>query len=244
MMKKACFLALALAVCASAAARGQSVQVIGDFEGGSLDGWAGASDGPGGFGGTVPPNTVPALSSVAGGGIANTSGANALRIAGGPGAQNFWAIALNDTGHPGLAAKIAAAAATGGSLKADVTFVASQFNIAASNWAQWNKISIQTTASGWTEVEVPAGTDPGWNAGLGNQTYTYSWPLAAIDATAGPFANIIMSINYDRTAYAGQNAPAFFVDNIRLESIPEPGSLALMGLGLAGAGLARRRRRG
>jgi hypothetical protein len=242
MMKKSCFLALALAVCASAAARGQSVQVIGNFEGGSLDGWVGASDGPGGFGGTVPPNTIPTLSSVPGGGIANTLGSNALRIAGGPGAQNFWALTLNDTNHPGLAAKIAAAAATGGSLKADVTFVASQFNIAASNWAQWNKISIQTTASGWTEVNPAA--DPGWNAGLGNLTYTYSWPLATINATAGPFANIIMSINYDRTAYAGQNAPAFLVDDLRLESIPEPGSVTLIGLGLAGAGLARRRRRG
>jgi len=238
-MKKACFLAMVFAVFASAAARGQSV--IGNFEGGSLDGWVGASDGPGGFGGTVPPNTVPTLSSIAGGGIANTLGTNALRIAGGPGAQNFWAITLNDTNHPGLAAKIAAAAAASGSLKADVTFVAAQFPNAAANWAQWNKISIQTTASGWTEVNPAA--DPGWNSGLGNQTYTYSWPLATINATAGPFANIIMSINYDRGAYSATNAPAFFVDNIRLV-VPEPGSATLIGLGLAGLGLSLRRRRG
>jgi hypothetical protein len=242
MMKKVCFLALAFAMLTSAAARGQVVQVIGNFEGGSLDGWQGASDGSGGYGGAVPPNTVPALSSVAGGGIANTLGTNALRIAGGPGAQNFWAITLNDTNHPGLAAKIAAAAAGGGALKADVTFVASQFPNAAANWAQWNKISIQTTFSGWTEVNPAA--DPGWNAGLGNLTYTYSWPVGGINATAGTFANIIMSINYDRGAYSATNAPAFFVDNIRLEHVPEPGSLTLIGLGLAGAGHILRRRRG
>jgi hypothetical protein len=244
MMSKSIVMCLAAFAVVCATAHAQTVtEVIGNFEGGSLDGWQPVSDGPSGFGVAGPPNTLTQLSSVVGAGIANTNGLNALRIGNGPGAQNFWAIQLNDTGSPGLADKIAAAAAHGGSLKADVTFVASQFNIATSNWAQWNKVSIQTPANNyWKEVEVPAGVDPGWNASLGNQTATYQWPLASIDATGGTFANIIMSINYDRGAYANVNAPAFFADNIRIEyTVPEPGALALIAMGGSTLAIIRRR---
>ncbi len=212
--------------------------VIGDFEGANgtnTDGWITYTDG----------GTTSVLSNVNNAAVA-TLNAAALRVAGGAGPDgntgNFWVMTFDNNARPTLAADIAANRL----LKADVTFVATQFDEVTNNWAQFNKISVNN-GGGWQEVEPAA--DPGWNASLGNLTYTYTWDLSAVDVpdtASGAFSQIHMSANFDRGSFgaAGQPPiPAFFVDNIRLEAaIPEPAAAALAATMLGSLGLFRRRR--
>lgn len=211
--------------------------VIGDFEGANgtnVDGWISYTDG----------GTTSVLSNVNNASVA-TLNAAALRVAGGAGPNgntgNFWVMTLDNNARPTLAADIAANRL----LKADVTFVATQFDEVTNNWAQFNKIAVNN-GGGWQEVEPAA--DPGWNASLGNQTYTYTWDLSTVnvpDTASGAFTQIHLSANFDRGSFGGTGQPpipAFFVDNIRLETaIPEPTAAALAAAALGGLGLLRRR---
>lgn len=225
-----------VAVCLCANAQAQVVSILlGNFEGGSLDGWLPQTD----SGGDGMGDTTPTLSTTNSPVVASL-GTGALRINNATPSHNFWAINLDNTARPTLTAELGAAAAAGGSLKADVNFIASQFPDAANNWAQFNTIAVQTTANGWNQFGSVA--DPGWNAGQGDLRYTYEWPLASIDTSGGAFSKIILAQNYARSAYnALGNSPDFWVDNIRIEYvIPEPTSAALAGLAFLGLGLRRR----
>lgn len=75
-----------------------------------------------------------------------------------------------------------------------------------------------------------------WSQSL---AYTAGWQtftrIFTLDSLTDPV--------YLRFAATGGDNIGMLLDNVRLTRVPEPGSLALFGLGLLGVGLARRRKR-
>jgi hypothetical protein len=228
-------IAVIVAVCFAGPSSAQVV--IGNFEGANganTDGWAGNADG----------GTTAVLSNVNSATVA-TLGAAALRVVGGAGANgntgNFWMLNFDNGDRATLAADIA----NNRLLKADVTFVATQFDEVTNNWAQLNKIAINN-GGGWQERNPVA--DPGWNAAQGNLTYTYTWDLSTVnvpDTASGAFSQINMSANFDRASFGASGQPpipAFFIDNIRLTPVPEPAAAVLVATALGAFAILRRRR--
>lgn len=99
-------------------------------------------------------------------------------------------------------------------------------------------------AMGWQdEADIPLpgydGNPTGWPWVNANQTIntTFVWDFTALAATApatGTFFQVSLCIRSTSTT-----GPTMYIDNIRLEAIPEPASLGL--LGLASLALGRRR---
>lgn len=90
-------------------------------------------------------------------------------------------------------------------------------------------------------------TDPNDTGGrltVGGVTFTFDDIFASAKSDGGVF---YISL-YDEAGlgdivfYANDEADGFGIDNVTIGRVPEPGTLALLGLGLAGVGLSRRRK--
>jgi hypothetical protein len=244
MARKSFGLFAALLVAAAVSnVHAQSVIVIGDFEGPNNtpnpDGW----DGQGGAVATGFQNVN-----------ASTSGTGAMSVVA---PTNFvWAIQLNNGDRPTLGAELISHPI----LKMDVTWQGytaqwpdSTPGDTTDNWAKWEKLAINDT-TGWQEVEILAAGDPvnpafpgSWDsvnfADPHTRTLTYD-TRTAIGGGAmviDPLGFIQLNIATNMSNLSFPNGARFWVDNIRLEQIPEPASLSLAGL--AGLGLLRARRR-
>ena len=140
-------------------------------------------------------------------------------------------------------------------ITADVTWVADQWTngTPVAQWARWDKMAINS-AGGWIEATDPEMTDtanpnfPGsWDPVNYDavHTRTITWDFSTKIADAGveadiatsPWFQIRFSTNWDGNAGA---SGTFWIDNIRLTPIPEPTSVAMLGLACTLA-LVRRR---
>jgi hypothetical protein len=229
-----CLGVAALAMCASTT--GWSQVVIGDFENASKDGWAEAFDVESGA------NTVLFSDNFYGSQTA-TKGTYALNIANslsGPG-KFRWNLVLDNNDIPNLGALLLANPI----LKMDVSWITDEWKPDTTpgdlndDWAKWEKLSINDN-TGWQEVAITSDpANPGfpgsWDANnfgaSHTRTLTYDTRIAiggapmAID-TAG-FVQLFLATNYSGKYVTNGAGGSFWVDNIRLEPVPEPASLAL-----------------
>jgi hypothetical protein len=228
--------ALLLAVLATAVASASAQVVIGDFEGGSLDGWTGQNG-----------TTVGSYTNAFIGAQVSSTGQSALNVYNGNAAGGFrWSARLDNNAVPNLAALLLANPI----LKMDVTWVTAEWQPAppsGNDWARWDAVAINSGA-GWKQssdanmVDSVNPSFPGsWDAtnygAVHQRTLTYNLNQISGWGVASDFTQLWLSVNYSGGYSAGVGG-SFYVDNIRL--CPEPASLGLAGVALVGLALRRR----
>jgi len=115
------------------------------------------------------------------------------------------------------------------------TFNSNRFILAAGNYSLSFDISGNQRGSAADSMMVTLG-------GLINESFTLSagdpWQTVIRSFTVASDMTDFISFNHD-----GKDNIGIMLDNVSVSAVPEPGTLALLGLGLVGLGAARRRQK-
>jgi len=91
---------------------------------------------------------------------------------------------------------------------------------------------------------LPNAAPNAWTSGAYNPLHTYSFDLSSVTAIDNS-PNVYLRLIADSTVSAGGGTVGTGgtdrVDNVTVSVVPEPATLALLGLGLGGLAIARRR---
>lgn len=156
-------------------------------------------------------------------GTGATSGSSALKIVR-PGTSNGFRWILAD----GVSSAIKSDMMMATRAYMDVT-VGTDFG--ASNWLKIGFMYQQT--NGWQQT-----TEQTLTVGPGTQTLEFDITALTTGSNATDWARIGFSINSD-----GPAATTLYIDNIRTNAVPEPGTLLALGAGIAAIAARRRRSR-
>jgi hypothetical protein len=204
---------------------GYSAAVIGNFEGGSLDGWV-----PAPF-----QSYVTGLASVAG--VGNTLGSSSLQVSNN--ANDFWGPAKDLVASGNVGDIIA-----NRYLVADVTFRGSELT----GYAQVTDVALND-GSGYFQQRATISSPNNWAGANENVTRTLRWDLDQYIKEGVPYRQwlsnnptpshiTLWAVSQSGGGPTGGPGRIYF-DNIRL--VPEPAALALAVLGATLALAARRR---
>jgi hypothetical protein len=238
MMRKVCISSLAVAVLCCAAVPSWGDLLLGDFEGGSMDGWANT----GGANYTLTPTNFDSA-------LHATLGESALNVFAAPGGGFVWLMQLDHNDIPNFVQRFLN---NGSKVYADVSWKTSEWSFDPDgDWARWDNSSINSNG-GWMQTNDALMTDTNSvNVGTWDQTNfgasdlrTISWDFSSLTAgneaamLEGGWMQLNLAINFDNL-YDTQPGYSYWIDNIRM--IPEPSTLALLGLGGLFALIRRRR---
>lgn len=171
----------------------------------------------------------------------SSTGTSSLKVT--PGGAGFaWALQFNDVAT-------AEELSSTHFLQMDVYWDSSEWtDDGADGWARWDQASLNSDATGWTQTSdanitdsanpgAPGGWDPTNWGETHMRTLTYDFTGLGFDATGATWAQFNLSVN----SGAIEGVGSFYIDNVQTVLIPEPGTLALLGLGALVIGLRRRR---
>src|ERR1035441_4363872 len=172
------------------------------------------------------------------------SGAGSLQLTA-PGGWSGWVSGSGTPGQAGNQAFMSAidpgaiAAWSAGSGYGPGTLVAysgtMSFDLYGGNFTDWNWFGITLNYDG-TWNPFWASTSSGF-AGADGRTWTHFEVPYSINAVSGGLTYFEFGIAENAGSIAGQT---FYVDNFQVSEVPEPGTFALLGLGLTGFLLRRR----
>jgi hypothetical protein len=154
--------------------------------------------------------------------VGTTLGSSSLKIV----APGGWNAVLSRD----VTSFISLLAQTGTTISLDIT--ARNDDNSIPSWWLGNEIVLQSDTTGWVGLGGQ-GTPIGWGPQTTTETYTIPAATSALLAAA-TWAQVILVNN------TGDGA-TIYVDNIVITAVPEPATASLIGLGLAGLLVGRRR---
>ena len=132
--------------------------------------------------------------------------------------------------------------------EAGITWEAGQFGPGTWSFSGGGSVLATVLVGDWYEMEVSIfqGTDGDLDAthSLWNSTHTVLLGSNTVTTAFLDPVNQALEPSYSWFVYFEDNMDAAFVDDFQVSSVPEPGTMALLGMGLVGmVAVARRRRR-